>query len=451
METSVKQLKLGVIMKGSGSHIAGWRHPSVDTSKVHSFAQYAEIARISEEAKMHFVFLADSPSMPYQFQPDMLRAIPQVYHLEPATLLSALAPMTNNIGLVGTISTTFSEPYNVARTIASLDHISGGRAGWNVVTTANEQAAGNFSSRPHPPKPDRYDRASEFVDIVKGLWDSWEDDAFVLDKQSGVFADPDRLHILNHRSERFSVRGPLNVPRSPQGHPVICVAAASEYGRELAARVGDMMFCAQTSLPEAAPFYADVKGRMSRFGRREEDLSILFGAMCVVGRTDREAREKYEYLESKIQVELGISYLSHLAATDLSGYPLDGPLPAILYELTDRSRLRLVVAEAERSGLSLRQTAIRFADGFGHLLMVGSPSTIADTMQAWLRGRAADGFVLRVPYVPEGLLDFTRLVVPELQGRGLFRTEYCGTSLRDNMGLPRVQHHAAGSRERAAL
>lgn len=451
MQTNPRQIKLGIIMKGSGSHIAGWRHPSMDASRSHAFDQYAEIARISEEAKLDFLFLADSPTVPYQFQPELLRKIPPVYHLEPTTLLSALAPLTRNIGLIGTISTSFSEPYNVARVIGSLDQISGGRACWNVVTTANEQAAANFSDKPHTPKPQRYERASEFVDVVTGLWDSWEDDAFPMDKTSGVFANPEKMHFLNYRTGRFAVRGPLNVPRSPQGRPVICVAAASEYGRELAARVADMMFCAQNNMEEAVEFYTDVKVRLARYGREIDDLSIVAGAMCIVGKTDAEAREKYEQLEGCIEVDLGIAYLSHLAAIDLSVFPLEGPIPQVLLENRERSRLKHIVDEAIREGLNLRQTALRFADGFGHLVLVGSAVTIADTMQKWLDARAIDGFVVRIPYLHEGLEDFVSLVVPELQARGLFRTEYAGTTFRQNLGLPHVAHRSATKTSRQEM
>jgi len=442
---AARQLKLGVIMKGHGSHIAGWRHPSVDLAKATHFSQYADIARIAEGAKLDFVFLADSPSVSYMHQPVMLARVPQVYHIEPVTLLSALAPLTRHIGLVGTITTTFSEPYNVARMFASLDHISDGRACWNVVTTTNDQTAPNFGRDEQMSKPERYARASEFVDVVRGLWDSWEEDAFIMDRASGIYADPDKMHFLDYRSERFAVRGPLNVPRTPQGQPVVCVAADSEDGRELAARAADLMFNAQLSIDNARVFYKDVKARMAKYGRKPSDLSIVLGCTFITGRTDEEAKEKYAFLESLIDVEIGMQYLNYLALRDLSGYPLDEPLPAILKEDRSRSRLNIVVDAAERDGLTLRQTAIRYADSFGHLRIMGSGKSVADQVQEWYETEAADGFVIRMAYAPESLTDFNTLVLPELQKRGLFRTEYTGKTFRENLGLPKpVSMHASG-------
>lgn len=430
-----RQLKLGVIMKGHGSHVAGWRHPSVDLARADRFAQYVDIAREAERAKLDFVFLADSPSVSYMHQPVMLRRVPQIYHLEPMTLLSALAPLTQHVGLVGTMTTTFNEPYNVARLIASLDHISGGRACWNVVTTTNDQAAPNFGLDEQLPKDERYARAEEFVDVVRGLWDSWEEDAFIADRATGIYADPAKMHFLDHRGKHFAVRGPLNVPRTPQGHPLVCVAADAPAGRDLAARVADLMFNAQVKLDNAQAFYRDVKGRMAQFGRQPDELSIVLGCTFIVGRTDAEAREKYAFLESLIDVEIGMQYLNYLALRDLSGYPLDEPLPAILKEDRSRSRLNIVVDEAERDGLTLRQTAIRYADSFGHLRMVGSGETVANQIEAWFRGEAADGFVIRMAYAPESLTDFNTLVLPILQERGLYRTGYTGATLRENLGL----------------
>ncbi len=434
---SPRQLKLGVILKGTGSHIAGWRHPSVSLDKATRFSQYVEIAQLAEQGKLDFIFVADSPSVSYQFQPVMLARVPQIYHIEPVTLLSALAPLTRHVGLVGTITTTFSEPYNVARMFASLDHISDGRACWNVVTTTNDQAAANFGLAEQIPKRERYARASEFVDIVRGLWDSWDDDAFIMNRDSGIYADPQKMHFLNYKSERFAVRGPLNVPRPPQGHPVVCVAADSEDGRELAARTADILFNAQLDADSARALHQDVKRRMPKYGRDPDDLSIVLGLTLVIGRTDEEAREKYAFLESLIDVEIGMQYLSYLALTDLSGCPLDEPLPAFLKQDRSRSRLNIVVDAAEREGLTLRQTALRYADSFGHLAMTGSGTSIADRMQHWFETGAADGFVLRLPYAPQGLQDFNELVLPELQRRGLFRTEYAGHTFRDNLGLAR--------------
>jgi FMN-dependent oxidoreductase (nitrilotriacetate monooxygenase family) len=424
---------IGSILKETGSHVAGWQHPSVNIDNGMEVDNFINFAKISEAAKLDFVFLADSPSVSYQFQPEILSRVPLIYHMEPMTLLSAIATGTEKIGLVGTMSTTFNEPYNVARLVGTLDHISKGRAAWNVVTTINEQAAPNFGFEKLPPKHDRYARASEFVDVVDGLWKSWEPDAILKDRERGIFLDPGKFRFLNHKGRHFSVRGPLNVIRSPQGKPVIFVAASSSDGLDLGARTADAMFMAQQDFGEAQAAYADVKARAAGHGRDPDDLAIVLGAQFIVGGSEEEARAKYDALQSMADISLGLGYLSHLAQEDLSSHDLDRPPPARLLENRDNSRLSIVLTAALSEGLTLRETAMRYADGYGHLSVVGSIMQIADFIEHWFVNRAADGFALRIPYMPQALIDFNTMVLPELRKRGLFKSDYAGKTFRENI------------------
>jgi alkanesulfonate monooxygenase len=438
---------LGAVARGIGSHVAAWRHPSVSREKLKAattLRHWAELARIAEAGKMHFVFLADVLAMPSAGDPPLLRRSAYDFSLEPMTLLSALAPLTERIGLVGSISTTYSEPYNVARLLASLDHISDGRAAWNVVTSLDPSSARNFGGGRFMEKEDRYQRAEVFTRVVKGLWDSWEDDAFVRDQQHGVFVDPAKMHPIHHKSDHFNVEGPLNIARPPQGYPVIFVAGSSEGAKELAAEQADAMFTAQPDLEMAQKFYADVKARMAKYGRSPDDLSLIPGAMIIVGRTDEEAREKHQVFRDSIDLEFGLLYLSGLAQTDLSGLPLDEPLPDALRQTPTWSRLELVMDISQRGNMTLRQIAIHYADTYGHQFIVGSPTTVADEMQHRFESRAADGFVLRAPIYPEGVQEIVSLVIPELQRRGLAQTEYLGQTFRENLGLRRPTNPNAG-------
>jgi FMN-dependent oxidoreductase (nitrilotriacetate monooxygenase family) len=440
-----RKMILGAVTRGTGSHVAGWRHPEVSRERLKAAAtlsHYAEIATMAEAAKMHFVFLADSPTATYQNYPRLMEIAAQDYYLEPMTVLAALVPTTRRIGLVGTMSTTYSDPYTVARTFASLDHLSGGRASWNIVTTTNPTSALNFGHDAHMEKSLRYGRAEEFVRVVKGLWDSWEDDAFLRDQKSGRFLDLAKMHPVNVRSENFRVRGPLNIERAPQGYPVMFVAGSSEGARELAAETGDAMFTAQPDLAEGQRFYADVKGRLARYGRKPADLSILLGAMIITGRTDAEAREKHEFLRDSIGIEFGLQYLTSLAGVDLSSLDLDAPLPAEMRGQPTWSRLQLVLDMAAKKQMTLREIAIHYADTYGHQVVVGSAATVADELQALFEGGVADGFLLRSPFYPDGLKDICEITIPELQRRGLFRTEYEGETFRDNLGLARPPHPA---------
>jgi alkanesulfonate monooxygenase len=362
-----------------------------------------------------------------------------VTSFEPFTLLSALAGATEHIGLVATASTTFDQPYHIARRFASLDHISGGRAGWNVVTTSNPDAALNFGLDEHMDHGERYRRAREFYDVVTGLWDSFADDAFVRDVESGLFFDPERMHVLAHKGEFLSVRGPLNIARPVQGWPVIVQAGASEPGRQLAAETAEVVFSAAGSLHGAQSFYADVKGRMERLGRDRDHLKILPGAFVVVGDSVDEALAKRAHLDSLVHYDSAIASLSIALDHDVSGADPDGPLPDIPETNASKSTRDRVVALAEREHLTVRQLAQRLG-GYSGLAFIGTPKTIADEMEEWLLGDGADGFNVMFPYLPEGLDDFVDKVVPELQRRGLFRREYEGRTLRENLGLPRPEN-----------
>ena len=352
-------------------------------------------------------------------------------YFEPITLLSGIAAMTTHLGLAATATTSYHEPYNVARQFASLDHISGGRAAWNVVTSSNHSEAFNFGREAHFEHGERYDRAAEFTEVVKALWDSWEDDAFVRDRATGRYWTPEKLHVLNHKGEHFSVRGPLNVARSPQGHPVILQAGSSEAGKELAARFAEAVFTPQHTLPAAQAFYRDLKGRMVKFGRSPEHLKVLPGLNAIVGRTKAEAEEKHAYLQSLIHPAVGLEVLSNAIGNfDLAGYDLDGPLPEAAYLVKPVSgsttALNNVLGWARNEGLTIRQLYQRFAGARGQRTLIGTPAQIVDDMEAWFQGYGVDGFLFHAATLPGGLDDFVNLIVPELQTRGLFRTEYRG-------------------------
>jgi alkanesulfonate monooxygenase len=359
-----------------------------------------------------------------------------VTSFEPFTLLSALAAVTDHIGLVATGSTTFDAPYHVARRFASLDHISGGRAGWNIVTTSNPDAALNFGLDEHMEHGERYRRAREFYDVVTGLWDSWADDAFIRDVENGIYFDPAKMHVLGHKGEYLSVKGPLNIARPVQGWPVIVQAGASEAGRQLAAETAEAVFTAQSSMAVGRAFYADVKGRAEKAGRSREHLKILPGCFVVVGDTVEEARAKRAKLDSLVHYANAIGSLSIALGTDASTFDPDGPLPDIPESNASKSGRQRAIDLARRENLTVRQLAQRLG-GHSGLAMIGTAKTIADEMEEWLVTEASDGFTVQFPYLPGGLDDFCTQVVPELQRRGLFRRDYEGKTLRDNLGLPR--------------
>jgi len=359
---------------------------------------------------------------------------------EPFTLLSALSQVTERIGLVATGSTTFDAPYHIARRFASLDHLSGGRAGWNIVTTSNPDAALNFGLDEHMEHGERYRRAREFYDVVTGLWDSWADDAFIRDVEDGIFFDPAKMHVLNHKGKYLSVRGPLNIARPIQGWPVIVQAGASDSGRQLAAETAEAVFTAQSDLAAGRQFYADVKGRMEKLGRSREYMKILPACFVVVGETVEEARAKRAKLDSLVNYANAIASLSIALGHDASKFDPDGPLPEKIPESNaSKSGRERAIALARREKLTVRQLAQRLG-GYSGLAMVGTPKTIADEMEEWLASEGSDGFTVMFPYLPGGLDDFVNLVIPELQRRGLFRREYEGTTLRENLGLPRPKN-----------
>jgi FMN-dependent oxidoreductase (nitrilotriacetate monooxygenase family) len=372
-----------------------------------------------------------------------------VTSFEPFTLLSALSAVTERIGLVGTASTTFDEPYHVARRFASLDHISGGRAGWNLVTTANPDSALNFGLDEHVEHGERYRRAREFYDVVTGLWDSWSDDAFVRDVESGIFVDPEKVHVLDHKGEHFRVRGPLNIARPVQGWPVVVQAGSSEAGRQVAAETADAVFTAQPNLEAGKRFYADVKGRLDKLGRPREHLKILPGAFVVVGASLDEAREKRALLDTLVHYDSGIASLSIALGHDVSGFDPDALLPDIPESNASKSSRERVVNWARAEQLTIRQLAQRLG-GYSGLEMVGTPKMIADQMEQWLVEEGSDGFNVMFPYLPAGVDEFVDMVVPELQKRGIFRREYEGSTLREHLGLARPENRffAAGKGNR---
>jgi alkanesulfonate monooxygenase len=430
-----KQLHLGAIMRPVAIHTAWWRYPGAYSDANFNLKHLVRFIRTLEQARFDAFFMADHLAvlnMPVQ----ALRRSATVTSFEPLTLLSALAMVTERIGLVATASTTFDEPYHVARRFASLDHISNGRAGWNVVTTANPDAALNFGLTDHVEHDERYRRAGEFHSVVTGLWDSWADDAWRRDQASGIFFDPDKLHVLDHKGEHLSVRGPLNIARPVQGWPVIVQAGASDVGRQFAAETAEVVFGSSRTIEEARDFYKDVKARVTAAGRLADHCKILPGALVIAGRTSAEAREKKALLDSLVHPESGIPNLSIRLGIDTSTFDLDAPLPEIPPSNQSQSQRDTLVALARRENLTVRRLA-QLMGGFGGLEIVGTAGEIADTMQSWSETGAADGFNIMFPTVPAGLDDFVALVIPELRRRGIFRNEYTGTTLRENLGLPR--------------
>ncbi len=452
MSAAPRQMRLGLFLRGVGHHLAAWRHPAARPRDSLNARHYRDLARAAERAKFDMVFLADSiTARGWTAAPDVAGREGHIALFEPLTLLSALSSVTDHIGLVATASTTYNAPFSLARAFASLDHLSGGRAGWNVVTSSDPNEAGNFGLPAHPDHADRYRRGAEFLDVVLRLWDSWEDDAILADQESGVFYDRSKVHELAHRGAHFSVRGPLNVARPPQGHPVVVQAGSSEAGQDLAAATAEVVFTAQPTLAEAQVFYASLKGRLARHGRAENDLLIMPGIMPVIGRTAQEAADRHAKIQNLIHPSVGLHLLSQLlGGVDLSGHDPDGPLPAIADSNSGKSRLRLVSDLAGREGLTLRETYLAVAGARGHWTVIGTPEHIADQMEERFLSGGADGFNVMPPLLPSGFDDFANLVVPELQRRGLFRSEYEGLTLRDHLGLARPPSRFASPARRLA-
>jgi FMN-dependent oxidoreductase (nitrilotriacetate monooxygenase family) len=434
--TQHRMMKLGAFVHETGQHVAAWRHPGAYAESGTVFSQAVDVARTAERGKFDLLFLADSAAVSVFGSPESRGRMGKVVKFEPITVLSALAAVTTHLGLVATCSSTYNEPYTLARQFASLDQISGGRAGWNLVTSNNEAEAFNHGRDVHAAHADRYDRAAEFAEVVNGLWDSWDEDAFIRDQATGVYYDPAKMHVLNHRGKHFAVRGPLNVARSPQGRPVLVQAGASDTGRGLAAQMAEVVFTAQTTFEQAAEFYGDVVGRLPRYGRTQADVKILPGLYPVVGRTESEAREKFDFLQSLIHPSVGLAVLEHTIGVPLSHLPLDGPVPEMADTNGPLSRQRLLLEAARRDKLTLWELCLLNAGPRGHLLTVGTPRQIADVMEHWFKNGACDGFNVMPAWLPGSLTDFVDMVIPELQRRGLFRTEYEGKTLRENLGLP---------------
>ena len=430
-----RQLKLAAFMRPASIHTGAWRYPGAYPDANFNFAHLKRFAQTLERAKFDAFFMADHLAV-LNMPLDALKRSHTVTSFEPLTLLSALATVTEHLGLIATGSTTFDAPYHIARRFASLDHLSGGRAGWNIVTTSNPDAALNFGLEEHVEHGERYARAREFYDVVTGLWDSWADDAFIRDVANGIYFDPDKLAVLDHKGKHHSVRGPLNLARPIQGWPVIVQAGASEAGRQLAAETAEAVFTAQSNLAAGRVFYADVKGRMERQGRSRDDVKILPACFVVVGDTVAQAREKRARLDSLVHYDNAIGSLSIALGHDASSFDPEAPLPEIPESNASKSGRQRAIDLARRENLTVRQLAQRLG-GYSGLAMVGTPGTIADEMEEWLASEGSDGFTVMFPYLPGGLDDFVERVVPELQRRGIFRREYEGRTLRENLGLNR--------------
>jgi FMN-dependent oxidoreductase (nitrilotriacetate monooxygenase family) len=425
-----RQLHFNAFLMACGHHEAAWRLPESDPFAATDIRYWINLAQIAERGSFDSVFLADGPALwgNARYRPGG--------SLEPTVLLTALAGATSRIGLIATASTTYNDPYNLARRFASLDHISGGRAGWNIVTTASAAAAQNFGLDDNPSHAERYERAAEFTEVSFGLWDSWEDGAQVGDKASGTFADPSRIHEIGFKGKYFQVKGPLNVPRSPQGRPLIVQAGSSEDGREFAARYAEAVFTAQQTLADAQEFYTDLKARAARLGRDPDTVKILPGLVPFVGSTEAEAHALEQELEDLIVPEYGLQQLSRVLELPVSELPLDGHLPASVYQRPPvegaQSRYQLIVDLARRDNLTVRQLIGRLGGGRGHRTFAGTPEQIADTIQEWSEQGAADGFNVMPAVLPSGLEAFTEHVIPLLRKRGLHREDYTGTTLRDH-------------------
>ena len=431
----MSQMKLGLFIRPTGHHIASWRHPNSHVDAHVNFERFVQMAQTAERGLLDMLFSADTHTA-WTTEDSALNRQHYSAWLEPFTLLSALSAHTSHIGLVCTRSTSFDQPYTIAREFATLDLISGGRAGVNIVTTGNPRAALNYNQDAHLPKHERYLIADEFVEVLKGLWDSWDADAFVRDRERGVFFEWDRMHVLNHKGKYFQVEGPLNVARTPQGRPVIVQAGASEEGRELAAKSADVIFGASQDMEMAQAFYSDVKGRLAKYGRQPGDLKIMPGLSVTVAATQEEAQAKADELQELIHPDHGRAYLSRRLGHDVTGLDPDQPLPDDLGAVDDvGTRSGQMLDMARREGWTLRQLYQHFAATRGHMVLVGTPETVVDAMQEWFENGACDGFNLIPPMFPGEFEAFVDLVVPELQRRGLFRTAYEEGTLRDRLGL----------------
>src|SRR4051812_28788540 len=447
------ELRLGAFFNPTGHHVASWRHERSQADAGINFKHYVEIAQTAERGKFDMIFLADNVCVREANMEALSRSAQYIANFEPITLISALAGVTERIGLTCTASTSYNEPFHVARKFASLDHISGGRAGWNLVTSGMAAEALNFSRDVHYGHAERYERANEFAEVVTALWDSWDDDAFMRDKASGQFFDPAKLHPLNHKGKHFQVRGPLNIPRSPQGHPVIVQAGTSDDGMDVAARFAEVIFSAHLTMESCQQYFKEIKTRAhEKFGRNPDHLKVMPGLSAYVGRTEEEANEKFEHQNSLMHPVVAREILSTvLGNVDLTPYDFDGPLPDNLpMSNASQSTFKYVTELAKKDKLTMRQIAQVVAGARAKMVVKGTPKQVVDHMEHWYVEEAADGFNIMPPTLPGGLDDFVELVIPELQRRRLFRTEYTGRTLRDNLGLPRPPSRYATRADEAA-
>ncbi|HEY6141929.1 MAG TPA: LLM class flavin-dependent oxidoreductase [Flavobacterium sp.] len=430
-----KQLRLNAFLLGTGQHMAAWRDAQSLEGGNFSPEHFKDLALIAERGKFDAIFLGDVVGFA-ENTPLVRSQSPSTLSLDPLTLLSYISAFTKHIGLISTVSTSYLEPYHLARKFATLDIISNGRAAWNLVTSGTDFEARNFGLDEQRKHADRYKRATEYVQVVKGLWDSFEDDAFEYDKANAQYYQPEKLHELNHRGEYYTVKGPLNVKRPVQGHPVVVQAGSSDDGQELAAATADVVFTAQNNLDDAIAFYSGLKSRLLKYGRSEDELLILPGLNFVIGETEADAKRKFDAIQELIPDASGKAFLA-IYGIDVSNYNSDEPFPELPFTEGVKSRQQLIADLAKRENLSIRQVYQRFAGSRGHLVMHGTLVSIADQIEEWLDKGAADGFNLMPPLLPSSLEEFVDLVVPELQKRGIFRTEYEGKSLRENLGLKR--------------
>ncbi|MEU6190527.1 LLM class flavin-dependent oxidoreductase [Nocardia sp. NPDC047038] len=445
---SRRQVHLNVNILNAGVFGGSWRFPGTDPVASFGLDHYVRIARRAEEARFDAVFLADGPAIREDIRYRPFNS------LEPSVILAAVAAATSRIGLIATLSSSYNHPYDVARRFASLDLLSGGRSGWNVVTTAGADAARNFGFDEEPEHGARYQRAAEFVAVVRALWNSWEPGALVGDKSAHRFADPDKIHPVDHRGTHFRVAGPLNVPRSPQGEPVVVQAGASSDGRGLAARVGEVIFTAAQTEQEAGEYYRDVKSRAVALGRRAEDVLILPGLSTVLGSTEREAAQRRELLDELVPPDYALNRLAAQLGVDREALRLDAPLPWHLLPEPDRAGgsqtfYKIALGLARRDKLTVRQLLRELGGGAGHRIVTGTPEQIADAIVDWVDKGIADGFNLMPDVLPDGFDDFVDGVVPILRRRGVLRTEYETTTLRGHLGLP-VPGHTRPRAEGAA-
>lgn len=430
------QLHLGAFIYFSGHHHAGWRHPESGAEHMFDIQMYREMAKTAERGKFDMMFLAD-----------LLYATPYDHGmtgmLDPLTLLSALAMETDKLGLTATVSTTYNEPYNVARKFATLDHISGGRAGWNIVTSQLDIEAHNFGKPKHPDHGLRYEMAREFVEVVTKLWDSWGEEVLVRNRESGQFIDATKLKTVDYQGQWYSSKGPLNVPRPPQGYPVLIQAGSSEPGQQFAASFGEVIFTAQQSLASAQHFYESLKSKLSGYGRSRNNLKIMPGLSPIIAATEEEAKRKHQQLQELIPTEVAVAAVSGILNYDLTAYPVDQPLPDIPdpVEASNgmKSRVQLIMDLARKDNLTILQLGRRMLESRGHMQFVGSYEQLADLMQQWFEEYGCDGFNIMPPVIPGDLTEFVDHVIPILQERGLFRKDYTGNTLREHLGLERPE------------